>query len=179
MSKFQPTKYQPPLAALWAIERMPALGPGSPNESVRPALGALTVETAFPVVKDREAALACISGTWLYHDFLDESHRISQDLPSWFGSYWHGIMHRREPDAENAKYWFRRVGANPVFETLVAETAFFRLTEPGGQWNPFLFVDACEARRGTGSVEERFLCRLQRAEMWLLFDWCYQKAVGA
>ena len=63
-------------------------------------------------------ALACMAGLWLRHDFLDESHRISQDLENPSGSYWHGIMHRRELDFSNAKYWFRRVGMHRVFEPL-------------------------------------------------------------
>ena len=55
------------------------------------------------------------------HDFLDESHTISQDLPSREGSFWHAVMHRREPDAWNSKYWWRKVGPHPVLDRLVAQ----------------------------------------------------------
>lgn len=157
-----------PLAALWAIECLPELGPGKPNESVRAALKALTPETAFPNLRNREAALACISGTWLYHDFLDESHTISQDLDDWFGSYWHGIMHRREPDADNAKYWFRRVPANPIFEELGTPST----------WNPANFIDRCERSRDKGTEEETRCRELQLKEMRLLFEWCCREAGG-
>jgi len=167
----------PPLANFWAIERLPELGPGTPNVAMRPALAALTPETAFPVVADREAALACISGLWLYHDFLDESHTTSQDLPSWFGSYWHGIMHRREPDASNAKYWFHRVEPNPVYESLATEASELGLTLKGGKWDPFAFVDECERHRGRGTDAEMTCRRVQLREMQLLFDWCYGEAV--
>src|SRR5262249_32770701 len=151
MSPFDPSRYPAPLAILWAEERLPELGPGSPNQSARAALAALKVEDIFPVLRDREAALGCLSGLWLYHDFLDESHTISQDLPGWIGSYWHGIMHRREPDAGNAKYWFRRVEPNSVFIAMAAEVSKMGPFLKDGTWDPFGFVDRCERERGTGS----------------------------
>ena len=169
MTPFDPAAYPSAFAALWTPDRLPELGPGKPNESVRPALSALSL-ASFPTVSDREAAMGCISGLWLFHDFLDESHSISQDLPGWVGSYWHGIMHRREPDASNAKYWFRRVPANPVFEALGREY---------GGWDPYSFVDRCEKERGRGSAGEEECFRKQLREMQVLFDWCYRKASGA
>ena len=63
-------------------------------------------------------ARCCISALYLRHNFLDESHEISQEIDTIDGSYWHGIMHRREPDYDNAKYWFRRVPSHPVFGPL-------------------------------------------------------------
>jgi len=66
------------------------------------------------------------SGLLLIHAFLDPSHECSQSIEGMGadgnGDYWHGIMHRREPDFGNAKYWFRRVGDHPCFVKL-AETA--------------------------------------------------------
>ncbi len=41
---------------------------------------------------------------------LERSHEISQADHSAFGSYLHGIMHRREGDFSNADYWFHRAG---------------------------------------------------------------------
>ncbi len=177
MTPFHPSRYPAPLAGLWAIERLPELGPGSPNQSARPALAAVHVETDFPAIRDREAALGCISGAWMYHDFLDESHTISQDLTGWIGSYWHGIMHRREPDAGNAKYWFRRVEPNPVYEALAADAAGLGLSVNGG-WDPFGFIDRCERERGTGSEAEILCRRVQLREMQLLFDECYRRATA-
>ena len=175
MTPLDPSPYSPPLAALWAVPRLPELGPGEPNQFARPALDALSVESAFPVIRDREAAQACLSGLWLYHDFLNESHTISQDLPGWMGSYWHGIMHRREPDPGNAKYWFRRIGS----PTVLAQLASAARAIGFGYTNPFDFVDSCERVRGSGSAEEEVAKRVQLLEIQLLFDYCYRQAVGA
>jgi hypothetical protein len=177
MTPFDPTRYPAPIAALWAIDRLPELGPGTPNESARAALQSLRVESLFPALRDREAAMGCLSGLWLYHDFLDESHTISQDLPGWFGSWWHGIMHRREPDPGNAAYWFRRVPSNPVFEVLAIDAVDLGSLEKLG-WDPFAFIDLCEQERGSGSETEALCRQVQLRESQLLFDWCYRRAIG-
>src|SRR5581483_8797464 len=112
----------PAIARLLQEPRLAPLGPGTPNEPMRPLLAALKLETMFAPqpVRNRDMAAACLAGLWLYHDFLDESHTISQGLDNPTGSYWHGLMHRREPDYGNAKYWFRQLGRHPVFEPLAA-----------------------------------------------------------
>ena len=50
------------------------------------------------------------AGLLLWNDALDASHTLSQGIDNPTGAYWHGIMHRREGDLDNAGYWFRRVG---------------------------------------------------------------------
>lgn len=59
------------------------------------------------------------SALWLLAGELERSHRVSQSIESAEGSFWHGIMHRREGDFGNSKYWFRRVGRHPVHGELV------------------------------------------------------------
>ena len=82
-------------------DRLCDLGPGSPRLELRHELQKLTavdLSGGQPIV-DPDAADACLAGIWLLHDFLEESHRISQGIPTSTGSYWHGIMHRREPES--------------------------------------------------------------------------------
>jgi hypothetical protein len=175
INTFDSNAYSPSIARILAPERLPELGPGSPNEGMRSALAALTPESLGPAVRDRSMALACISGLWLLHDFLDESHRISQDLESPTGSFWHAVMHRREPDAPNSKYWWARVGAHPVLELLKSEAAAIGYSYR----NPEEFVDFCERVRGSGLAEEELARLVQLLEWRMLFDWCFQRSTVA
>jgi hypothetical protein len=178
---FDPIAYGPVIAELLAEDRLAPLGPGTPNGGARTKLPALDLAAAFAphAVRDRDMAGACLAGLWLYHDFLDESHALSQDIDTPTGSYWHGIMHRREPDASNAAYWFRRVGDHPIFAELAAEARALGLRAASARWDPFAFIDLCEKHRGSGAPEEDTLRRVQRREWELLFDYCYRQAVGA
>lgn len=190
MTTFNPATYGPAFAEILVADRLPELGPGQPNEPMRQSLGRLTLQSAFAgqTLADRQAAECCLAGAWLWHDFLDESHRISQEIETTDGSYWHGILHRREPDYGNAKYWFRRVAGHPIFSPLAAAVrealagqpldspAHFLQTQ--STWNAPAFVDLCEQiARGRSSAEA--IARQAAALEWqLLFDHCYWQAVG-
>jgi hypothetical protein len=169
---------------------LPELGPGVPNEDLKSQLKLLTTEAAFAGkrVSNDDAARCCLAGIWLAHDFLDESHAISQEIGSLEGSYWHGIMHRREPDYGNAKYWFRRAPEHPIFEPL-AEAARdlagkAKLDGPAeflasqAKWDAYRFVDLCEAIARGRSTCEMLAREVARAEWQLLFDHCYWKAIS-
>ena len=189
MNAFDPHAYGAAFAGVLEPRRLPVLGPGTPAASMKPALKALTIERAFGncPVRDASMAACCLAGVWLHHDFLDESHTISQEIETSTGGYWHGLMHRREPDYFNAKYWLRHVGSHPAFVPL-AEAARTRSAEvsdrsaaflKAGAWDPLAFVDLCEsAAAGKSSCEA--LCReVQQREWEILFDHCYRAAVGA
>jgi hypothetical protein len=157
-------------------QRQPALGPGSPDLAAKPALDALTVKHLFggKAVRDTDMARCCIAALWLHHDFLEESHKISQEISTAEGIYWHAIMHRREPDPGNSKYWFRRVGAHPILDQLakeLRESQFYDYT------SPFDFIDFCERVRGTGSEEEFVARGVQLLEWVLLFEHCGKQAI--
>ena len=98
------------------------------------------------------------SAALLWHDQLDASHTLSQDIGTRDGSWLHGIMHRREPDYGNAKYWFKRVGPHAAFPKLAACAAEL-LRDCGdnlfatGPWDPFAFIDECEAAESGKDAE--------------------------
>ncbi len=185
---FAPRDYGSACAALVNRSEPCDLGPGQPNHAVRAQLEALDQSALFGnrLVRDDDMADCCRAGLWLLHDFLDESHTISQSIPSSSGSYWHGIMHRREPDYSNAKYWFRRVGQHAIYSTLCAaaqEIARRYTTDRESSylmdqaaWDPYRFIDLCEAAsRGKANVP---LCReIAQVEWRILFDACYRSAL--
>ena len=116
MRDFSPARYGPLCASLLDMDRQCELGPGTARTESRQLLATLDEQTVFgdQPIADRQMAQAAISGLWLLHGYLDQSHTLSQEIHTPTGSYWHGIMHRREPDFPNAKYWFRRVGTHPI-----------------------------------------------------------------
>ena len=140
---------------------------------------------------DPDLAAACRAALWLRHDFLHESHTISQEIESSEGSYWHGIMHRREPDPENSKYWFQRVGQHAVYEPLrkaAAELASAAQPERATEflvsqavWDPYRWIDLCEAARSgqTAKTVADLCCQIQLREWQLLFDYCHRGACQA
>lgn len=190
MPQHDPSSYSPAFAELLAQPRVMVLDQGAPNHQAKPLLEALTLNSAFGdhPIADRDMAAACLSAVWLYHDFHDRSHALSQDIHSTTGSYWHGIMHRREPDYWNSKYWFAKVGQHPIFPDLAAAAnqaadeanlsdAIASVTSRG-QWDAAAFVDLCEQAASEKGALETLCQEIQSLEWWLLFDYSYNHAIG-
>ena len=132
----------------------------------------MSVATVIAKV-DGESALIQ-SAALLWHDQLDKSHDLSQNIPCTDGSFLHGIMHRREPDYSNAKYWFNRVGTHPVYPEilnrvtqLVANTSLENLA--GIKWDAAAMVDAVSSAR-VGTDEYMILQQVQRVEFEFLLE---------
>jgi hypothetical protein len=138
------------------------------SEAARERLRTGSAARLFAGARAPEAAL---SGLYVYFSCFEEAHAIAQDIPTAEGSYWHAIVHRQEPDAGNAAYWFRQVGAHPIFPALARAAG---QEEP---WDPFAFIELCErARRQPGSELEARARAIQRAEWQLLFNYCARPA---
>ncbi len=157
------TNIAPDVTALLG-EHRPVLGPGTPNQAAYPALlyFAEQYQSTYPHL---------VSALWLWHNFLDASHQISQDLPCSTGSLLHAIMHRREPDAWNSKYWFRKVGYHPLYVELAPLAAKLGYGN-GITWDAEGFVDAVEAERDLGTEREHQLEQVQECELRLLLEQC-------
>src|SRR5262245_2525262 len=78
---------------------------GTPVADARAALQSMTDQTISNNRRVRmpHDAEALRAGLWLLFDYMEESHELSQKIATPSGSYWHAILHRREPDPSNAK----------------------------------------------------------------------------
>jgi hypothetical protein len=187
--QFNPDTYGKIFSDLLDKHNLSDLGPGEENSTVFNQLQAFNIATAFKPheVVDQNFADSCLSGLWLLHDFLDKSHQISQSIATSTGSFWHGIMHRREGDYWNSKYWFRQVENHPVFSPLNKAVKQLLDSSNGEDeirlsqqaiWDPFLFVDLVQNHIGSNSEFEMILKQIQQLEWQILFDFCYRGAIG-
>jgi len=118
---------------------------------------------ADPIL-DHDMADCCKSALWLLHNFLHDSHEISQSIHTPEGSWLHAIMHRTEGDFSNAKYWYRRAGEHEAMGNI------------GSGFAPFSFVDQCEAEYRGGVLSDSAQ-QLAFAEWQALFNNCYTNSV--
>ena len=126
------------------------------------------------------SSLALVRGGLYYAvDALDEGHRIFQEDHTDLGSYWHGMMHRREGDFDNARYWFRRASALPIAGSLHAESAHVSpLMARQATWDPYVLTGECE-QAAHGAEDSKAECAaLLRVEFTGLLDYCWRKAVA-
>jgi len=112
----------------------------------------------------------------LWHDHWEEAHAIAQsDEGDPDHDYLHGMVHRREGDFGNSKYWFRSAGVHAGFPAMtvriVAAANDHALADKiikDGVWSPSAFVDVVRDHSGG---EEGFCRAVQAAEMMGFHAW--------
>ncbi len=159
---FRAADYGPEVSAILALDGdgerlMPLVMERCSSEAARERLRAASPPRLFAGARAPEMVLC---GLYVYFSCFEEAHALTQDIETPEASYWHAIVHRQEPNAENAAYWFRQVGAHPIFPMLAVA-------------DPFAFIEMCEqARQQPGSEMEARALAMQRAEWQVLFDYC-------
>lgn len=175
--------YGPTLDSLIREAPPMPLGPGTPENHPTVKLGELTVEAAFAdhdVANPAQAQL-CLAALLLRYNHLEAAHGLVQAEETPDHAYWHAILHRREPDPGNAKYWLMQVGDHPVFPAILAAAQGSSLHQPFHDWDtwqPGIFTDLCDENRDSGSDYERACLEIQEAEWQALFAHCFAKAIG-
>ena len=172
MIEFDAALYGPEVAAILALDgggRRPMVL-ARPKCSSGKALAALQSADARRLFPQSRAPEAAFAGLQLYFGCWDQAHETAQNIQTPEGSYWHAIVHRQEPDAWNSDYWFRQVGAHPIFPAL-RDAAQSLAVDFGPEWRPAAFIKFCE-EAAPGSETERQATAVQLAEWQLLFDYC-------
>ncbi|MAG92916.1 MAG: hypothetical protein CMJ48_04115 [Planctomycetaceae bacterium] len=179
--------------------RGPSLAPGEPPAS-DDWLRAHLLETAPGDLVDPAGshadAVALKAGLLQVHDFLEESHVCCQSVQHEgihnAPDYWHAIMHRREPDYGNSKYWWHHTGEHPLFPELAAgartilvncdsedASAWSERLTADGRWDPFGFVDLCALVNGSNDMAlVEAAEQIQHLELSLLLGATYADATG-
>jgi hypothetical protein len=160
---FDPARYGDEVARILALD-------GSGQRLMPLSVSECTSAEARRLIRSSELPGVLRAGLFFYFSCWNEAHSVAQNIDTPEGSYWHALVHRQEPDAFNAGYWFRRVGDHSIFPALRKYAATCGVNF-GLNWDPIAFVDYC-GRAESGSQDEQKAQAVQRAEWQLLFDHC-------
>ncbi|MBM3824979.1 MAG: hypothetical protein FJ404_19195 [Verrucomicrobia bacterium] len=103
-------------------------------------------------MKGNPGLIAGIVLAW--HDHFEAAHALAQECDTPLGAWLHALLHRREPDYSNSKYWLRRAG---------------RLPEQAMAWIPF----RGEPKTSTPAWLEVFPAPMARAMDWDTMGACF------
>lgn len=112
-----------------------------------------------PAINTLNAPALVTIGLHVLNDDLGSAHPLSQALEGDpLADYWHAIIHRREGDYNNSRYWFNRVGSLPLLTEMYGP-------DPAA---PGTFVARCRTagRKGDADLQE-----FQRTELARLLDY--------
>jgi hypothetical protein len=153
---------------------------GKPYAAGKKAVEALT-KRDMKDAKDPQSLPLVQAVLYLCFDCFEEAHNIANEHEDTvIGNWLHAILHRREPDAGNSKYWYARVKAPAkVFEAIGKEVLSILKEKPVAEleplvkklemsktWEPEIFVDLCNEYRekDPDSPTYQTLARIQEIE---------------
>ncbi|HVT82025.1 MAG TPA: hypothetical protein VHM90_15375 [Phycisphaerae bacterium] len=161
-----------------AFSAMPALVGPVINRGVEGDMAAMT-EVMERHVRPGEMRECLRAGLWVLADDLDRAHRICQEIETAHGAAWHAVVHRREGDFWNSKYWWRRAGGVKFGGLVGRVRAEVKETPPelaawlrNDRYDAAGFVDLVERHAERADIRPALLA-IQRLEWIALFQECW------
>lgn len=149
-----PRNAQEIAALLLARDPLPPLVPSQIfDEALSEEIAALPDQTAVK------------TGLFLLNDDLASGHALAQSLQGQpLGDFWHAIIHRREADWNNARYWFGKAGPEAILTQIYG-------SDPKA---PDAFINRC---RKIGRGQEAELEQFQQEEMAQLLVYAFSLSI--
>ncbi len=125
---------------------------------VEEARSLLKKQKSSDLFSDARAPEAALGGLFLYFSCDEDCHEIVQDVNSAEGSFWHAIVHRREPDAGEFRLLVPANGDASGVSEPGAGRRRNRGKVSGGQvssaaaWDPFAFIEFCGTRAEAAGI---------------------------
>jgi hypothetical protein len=165
-----------PLSPFWSA--VDCAGDAGLGHDVRP--GALTPAQVRSTIlapllarrppPDARAADLLHALALLWHDRLEAAHELVQSREGDAeADLLHAVLHRREGDYGNARYWFAAVGTHALFGALAPSASSLGLVDGSGAYAPALMVEAVRAACA-GQRPGAPLMALQRLEFAVLAE---------
>lgn len=158
---------------LFYTKSLPSLGPEKRPDALNLDSCQTKIQRALKSADKHQKKLVQ-SALLLWHDHLEDSHNISQSIDSSDGSFLHSLMHRREPDYPNAKYWINRTGTHKAYpeitrraQVLLKNTSHENFFHSG--WSAIGMVDAVEKSAQNTNIYS-ILQELQQVEMEVFLE---------
>lgn len=135
-------------------------------------------------INDRNCCKSVVSGLLIWNDCEDDAHALAQNIHTAEGSYFHAIVHRREPDIWNSGYWFNRTGEHPVFALVydyVASSSpddIKKIIISKNTWQPEVFNTLVDDAQKNGNTDDEVLTEIQHAELLFLIAHSYRHSIG-
>jgi len=162
--------------SFWSL--VDCAGDAALDGSVRPRAltpGRVRAELLAPLLASRPAPAARAADllhalALLWHDRLDAAHQLVQEREGDAeADLLHALLHRREGDYGNARYWFAAVGEHPLFAGLGPPARALGVVGGNGLFAPGLMVEAVRAACAGGRASAPLIA-LQRLEFSTLAD---------
>lgn len=172
-----------------AYRKLVVSGPG--NAAARALLERLTPQQILTTpIDDPDEAKGLLAGLWLWHDWLEQSHALSQEVETATGSFWHAILHRREGDFNNSRYWYAKCRKHPALDELARQGNALVKAFPASEdtaillqngWDAYALVDFVESIYDSPDHHPpvKLAQQLQQLEWKILFRHTIAVALGS